>query len=477
MRIGWLLLAVATTSLSAQNAPPRRTALEAIVREADTVPPEFGADILIRAAQAAGRIDVAWERDLLDEAFRRAYSAQQPYRRTSAPLPPDTRQHAEAIAADTPLDTLSLQVRVVQLMRLLHPVHARELFEWIALSVEPSACDSALVPALDEYYLALATLARETFPKTSAGRADALSFLELYLWRARLPSEMPAVVRALDRIRRTREEAAYFERLLYVLLESSNADPRGFSVAGADTVQRVTELELGDKTLGVDASFLSEGLRKHLLAQFKAARCGDSTAEARIADAFNAMLKRTGADNNVHPLAAFETAPARTLDSTRIDLLWQSAEARELHDEAIDLRGPAAKPVEMRVRLTRDWLERAERHLVRVDQWTGFHEAAERDYFFEKGVLYIGLLDLVPHVALRARVFRSFAEFLRHSDAQQRRQLWFAVAARLIELTRSDDSPQLLPILESSGDRVLALYAHAARLFNVDRLPAPSPAP
>jgi hypothetical protein len=153
------------------------------------------------------------------------------------------------------------------------------------------------------------------------------------------------------------------------------------------------------------------------------------------------------------------------LGALKIDPLWQTFDARRLHDSAIDLRGPGEKPVSMRIRQTADWLHRAERHLADIDQWSGMREAAERDYFFEKGVLYIGLVELVPHGALRKHVLRSFVEFLRHSDAERRRQLWFAVASRLIELARSDDAPDLIPIMETSGHPALALYAHAALVF------------
>jgi hypothetical protein len=177
VRAGWALLAIAAVAAPAQRpTAPARDALRSLVSEADTVPAEFAADILIRVAQAAAAVDRAWARDLLDEAFRRAGSAQQAHRASSVPLPAATRQYAEALAADTPLDAVSLQLRVVQLMRTLDPAHARELFEWIALAPEPSGCETTLVPATDAYYLALAAIARDTFPRTpSAARMRCIS--------------------------------------------------------------------------------------------------------------------------------------------------------------------------------------------------------------------------------------------------------------------------------------------------------------
>lgn len=464
MRVGWAaLLAFAAAAAAAPSRPaPARAALESLVREADTVPAEFSADVLIRIAPAAGGLDRAWERELLDEAFRRGSSAQQPLRQTAAPLAVDTRQHAEALAGDTPLDAVSLQLRVVQLMRTLEPAHARELFEWIAMAPDAAGCATALVPDADAYYQALAAVARDSFPANTAGRADALNFFELFAWRAHLPSEMPAVARAVVRLRRTPEEAAYFERVLQILLETSNADARGFAVAGGQTILRVAELELADRALGVDGSALSASLRRHLVDQARA-QCADADTASALADAFNAMLRRTGADSGVNPLSAADLRPGRTLGSMRIDTLWQTPDARRLRDESLDLRGSGAQPIPARLRATREWLARADAHLVHVDQWTALGEPAATDAFFEKGTLYIGLVDLVPSGPLRTRVLRSFAEFLHHATVVSRR-LWFAVGTRLIELVGSEDRPEVLPILERSGDAVLALYAHAARL-------------
>ena len=65
----------------------------------------------------------------------------------------------------------------------------------------PGACADPLVPSVDEYYIALGQIARLAYRRNSA---DALNFFELYLWRAHLPSEMPAVARAIQRFPRDR---------------------------------------------------------------------------------------------------------------------------------------------------------------------------------------------------------------------------------------------------------------------------------
>jgi hypothetical protein len=128
-------------------------------------------------------------------------------------------------------------------------------------------------------------------------------------------------------------------------------------------------------------------------------------------------------------------------------------------------------PVSESVRRSPPWLAQADHHLTDVQQWTGTHEAAERDYFYQKGMLFAGLIELTPRSPTRTRALRAFADFLHRSDAERRRALWFLLASRLLELTHSAESREALRALEDSGDQVLSLYAHAARLLPLNRAP------
>ncbi len=453
-------------------APPRDAHIEALVMEASAAPPEFAADVLIRTAESPRIVDSSWKRELLETAFMRAYGAQQDYRRASAPISPDTRQGADALAGDTPLNRITLQVRAAEGMRHIDQGRARELFEWIDLNLESGACESPLVPALDEYYGALATLARQTFPGNTEGRGDALRFFELYLWRARLPSEMPAVATAVRRLRRTRDEAAYLETILREILDNGARDPRVFSASAIDIVSKIADLEDADKTLGINGAHLLAALRRYLVSQLTALRCSDSTIDDAAIEMFNAIVSRREAVyDGVGPITANGARPSRMLGAIRLAPYWETPEARRLHDDAARLRGTGRVPIPESVRRSPPWLAQADHHLTDVQQWSGTHEAAERDYFYQKGVLFAGLIELTPRSPTRTRALRAFADFLHRSDAGRRRALWFLFANRLLELTRSAESREVLRALEDSGDQVLSLYAHAARLLPLNRAP------
>jgi hypothetical protein len=347
---------------------------------------------------------------------------------------------------------------------------AREMFGWIDVRHEAGSCDAPLAPALDDYYLALATMARQAFPDTATGRGRGLQFLELFLWNARLPGEMPAVARAMRRLHAEHDEAAYLETLLRAILDNGERDPRGFSASGLDIVSTLSELDDADMKIGINGAYVLSALRRYLLAQLKGPRCSDSTIEAPAIEMFNAIVRRRQAMFDGVPLIAVADAqPSRVLAGVRLVHYWETAEARRLHDAAIRLRGTGKAPVSERIRRTAAWIEQADRHLIDLQQWTGTREAAERDSFYQKGMLFAGLLDLTLAGPTRTRTIRAFADFLHRSDAGNRRGLWFLFANRLLELTRSADSPDALRALEDTGDPILTLYAHAARIFPVNR--------
>ena len=111
-----VLAVAAFVSPSATGEPGDRDAtLSSIIAEAAGVPPEFSADALIRVAGSAKVVDRSWKRELLDDAFLRAYAAPVDVRRISSTVPPESRQFAEREAADTPLARIALQSRAVQM--------------------------------------------------------------------------------------------------------------------------------------------------------------------------------------------------------------------------------------------------------------------------------------------------------------------------------------------------------------------------
>ena len=463
------LLAIAA-DVSAQTAVPsprprRDAAIEAVAATAVSLPPELAADVLLRIASSPRVTDREWKRELLTEAFFRAYSAREPYRQSTAQtVAPDTADGARLFAYATSLNRVSLQARAAQMMALVDGPSARELFQWIDLDLSPAVCDGLLAPAVDEYYSALSLVARTTF----SDRADALRFLDLFLWRAQLPSEFPAVARAMIRFQPRADEAAYLSSVFGFILETGASDARGFSSSAMDIVSRTADMAIAFYKVGVNPYFLMDTLRAYVVTQVKGPRCADSAAEPMTPAAFNTALARTGMDAYIQPIDGSTLLPSRVLGSARLEPYWQSGEARYLRQEAIDLRGGGVAPVPLRIRQTDDWLNRADHLLVDVDEWTGRSEARERDYFYQKASLYVALLDLVPASKLRAKTIDSFVEFLRHNDEDRALEpLWFAFVNRLLELSRGEDRTEILRTFENAHHPALWVYAQLEELVPI----------
>jgi len=454
-------LLVAAAPVIGQERRPREFPIDTLIADARAVPAEFSADTLIRLA-GFPQISTATKIELLDEAFQRAHRARDEYRLSARPeLPDDSRQGAQRQAYATGLNRVSLQSRAVQQLAFIDPPHGRELFEWIDLNLSAASCDGPLVPAVDDYYTALGYVARTTF---GSDRSAALWFLEFHLWRAHLPSEMPAVARAMQRFRPKADEAAYLENVLRVILQGSRPDARGFSSASLDIVQQLADLQKAHRDLSVGGFDIMASLRDYLTTQLKGPRCADSITEPMTAPAFNAALTVLDADYAVKPLDGPSLRPSRMLGPARIDYYWQSPEARRLREVWLDLRGRDKLPVPLSVRVTQEWRDQAELLLTRIEQWTGLREPAPRDYLYQKSVLLMGLLELMPESPVRVRALRALVEFLRHEDNDRNlRSLWFAMLRRVLEMARGPNRDQILTALEESHHPVMSLYARLER--------------
>lgn len=459
----------ATLFGQSQYVPKRDQTIELIQADAASVPPEFEADVLLKLSSLS-KVDKEWRRELLDAAYMRAYSAPEQHRRTTTQqIPPDSRQGAQLFAYATALTRVTLQVRAVELMAFVDPLHARDLFEWIDLNLAPDACTDPLVPSVDEYYAALGQIARIAY---RGNRADSLNFFELYLWRAHLPSEMPAVARTIQRFPRGTIDGAYLEGLLRLILLGSSGDAPGFASSALDIMAKMADLQLDDTGLGILGSNVMDAARTYLLAQLKAPRCADNITASVVPSTFNAALRRARADFDVKPMDGEASKAASTLlGVARIDAYWQTSDAARLHEAAARLRGPGAAVYPLRVRQTDEWRAQADRLLTDLERWSGTSERSEGDYFYQKAVLFTWMLDLMPASQVRTRALRAFVEFLRRTETDvNRRMLWFAFVNRLLEMSRGPFRASVLSAMEESHQSTLMLYARLERL-TTDRRP------
>jgi hypothetical protein len=464
----WLTVAAVVPS-AAQTPPPPARVIEQLIVDARRAPAEFEADVLLRLAQSPALTDRR-RLELLNEAFQRAYGAQESYRRISLGVPTDSRQGAQALTYDSRLTRVSLQVRAAQMTAIINPLRAREQFEWIQTGAEATPCEDTLVPALGEYYTTLSMLARTTFPASDRGAA--LRFLEYYLWRAHLASEMPAVATAITRFNPRTDEAQYLTGFVHNIFEGTTRDPRGFAVSGGDFVAKFGELDDANHERGVTGTYLLGAMRDYVKRQLTGPRCGDSTMEPYALSTLNARIRRALAVgfDGLTELQPADARPSTVLPSARIDMYWQTPDARRLHESFMALRGRDKDPVPERLRVTKEWQEQAEHLILDLEQWSGAREAKTSDYFYQKATLFAELLALIPQGNVRAHAVVAFVDFLRRTDIDREgRTLWFVFASRLLEFAHGGDRTFLLDTIEGTNHPVLSLYAKIERLLSDKR--------
>ena len=462
------LLVGLAASIHLNAAPENAAAIEALASDASGAPAEFAADLLIRIAESPNIDGPARKRELLEAAFMRAYGAQESFKRAAPMVPFDSQAGSLTRAYASGLDALTLQLRAVAGLVSVDAARARELFEWIDFYLPPATCDTMMVPVADEYYATLATIARRTFDNTIEGHADALRFFEIYLWRTHLPSEIPAVLRAVKAMRLSRVEAGYFEEALNAMMDHIDRDARGFSTYGLDIVPMMSELADADRRAGVQGENLMRAERKLLVAQLSAARCSDSVAETPIAEAFNTIVRRRDLTPDlVAPLTPADVWPVKVLGAARAEPYWQTVDARRLLFGLLALRDSAAGRRSVIIKRSAEWQAAAQQYLTDLELWNGSREEIERDYFDQKSLLYDVYLNVVLPGALRVRAVRSFVDFLGRSDTGRLpRAMWFSNVKRLLE----HGEAATLPAMEQSGHYLLSMYARAERLLNNSRL-------
>jgi hypothetical protein len=467
MRIRILALAIACLARSLEaaqssRAPDRDAELETLAQVAATLRPEFSADVLLRLAGSPRIADPAWKRELIDAAWERTYLIGERYRRAASNPPPDTWASALTRAYETGLDRVSLQARAVRAMTLLSPRRAREMFEWIDFELKPGACEDPLVPVLDDYYDALAMVARLTVGSSFMDRADALGFFELYMWKAARPSEMVSAAKAVISYRPDADDALYLENVLRWIFEHGDIDPRGLSVSGPELVSKVGEIDMRHRGLGVTNATLLRGLRRYLVAQLSGPRCADSLTERTTFDAFNRLIARRG-DPDLAAMPSNDARPSRILPTMRHERLWQTAESSRLRGEAARLLGDPRKPLSDAAKNTREWQDRATQFLADLERWNGAREPKERDFVYEKSILLIGLVEIAPSGPLRMRALRDSVAFLRRTAGSEPAASWFVHLTRLLDAAHGRDRVQILDALESSEEPTMIVYAHIDR--------------
>lgn len=409
---------------------------QSIVELAQSAPPEFASDALLRVVESGKIADKNARRDLLEQAFRLAGSARFPVRMRGVPGSTlDTRTGNLSQAYDLKLDAISLQSRAVRDLLPLDPAKARELFQNIPRpALAPLNCDDALVYDVSDFYQTMGAVANSAFTQKEREKEENVDFLLDYLGQAGSPAQLAPLARLIRGVNVTAAQREILWNRFNGLLEGVQADDRSFTASLGDLTQLA-----GPE---MQASF--EKYRQ------KGATCKDDVGPPVLVNG--------------------DAAAPKANTTPKIERYWQSPEAQRLLVDANKLRfGSTGKPLSDADRSTHEWQQELTDFLSELADWTPSQEKSEADFYHQKCVVFEALIELIPPGTQRDRTAQAYVDFIGNSNLQQQSPVeWFMHAHSMLERVRSTSNGEpakLLDAFQSSGNAVLALYTAIERTF------------
>jgi hypothetical protein len=428
MRLAGLFLIAASLSADPPKLPEP---YQSIAAQAQSVPPEFAADALLRIVESHKITVVETQRDLIEQAFHLASNAKLRVRMRGLPgSMVDTRSGYLSKAYDLKLDALSLASRAVRDMVPIDSVRARVMFQEVPRpQLTPLSCDDPLVYEVSDYYRTLGNIVDSSFDDKERKKDEHINFFLDYLLQATSPAQIAPLAAAIKTVGVTAEQREILWNRLGGLLENMQPDDRSYSAS-------LNEIE------GVLPQELHASLEKY---QKKSSGCKDDAA------------------------ATAGAAPA-TGATPKLEHYWESVATNMLLEGAKKLRfGTEGRILTDGDRATDAWQQQLTDYLRQVNEWSPGQEKSEADYYHQKCVVYEALVELIPPGAQRDGILTGYLEFIGNSSLQQQSPPeWFMHPHSMFERVRSTNSGEpgkLLEGFQRSGNPILALYAALERTF------------
>jgi hypothetical protein len=461
---------------AAADAPP---AIDALLDAARAAPAEFAADATIRLA-ALDQLEKARRIELLDQAFRWASGAQQPYKRHAAFSQAGSSAFLNRAYAQD-LDAMSLRLRAIDALLPLDAQKARDLFLQIPPPrTPPLQCGDFLIYDVDRFYDTLGNIARQSFTAQEVQAREPFRLLQRFTGAITSPVEVAPVARLLS--------SASVKDTDFLALVNSFAGALG-RISGDDR-SFASSLTAGKQILAlVDESKrrrssplpLLEAYRLYLVNNLSAARCADDDSMLGNTQSFG-FVSGQAVDQEAQNAVAFfnqnlrmaPLQPIQEQESTPSRLEGVAAGLRTCEDAACraiaeQYRGlvfgengsvytPAQKD-------TPAWRGKVRDFLAALSRWqeSASTERPAAGHFRVKSAAYSDLLSLVFNGPDRELVLRAMLDYLKHNRFQQENRMeWFLPVNGLIGRLALDPLGvgPLAEQLRQVDDPVIALYAN-----------------
>jgi len=456
---------------SAASAP---TLIESTVDMARGAPGEFAADAMIRIA-SLDQVEKFRKLTLLEEAFRRAAEAQEPYRRRAS----ITGGPAAAFfnrAYDQNLDALTLRLRVVEAMLPLDKTKAHDLFVQIpAIRLPKLKCSESLVYDVSRFYQVLGRIANEAFTPKQIEKGEPQRLLLQHAAAIASPVQVIPMARTIVQ---AKVKDADFQALVAAYagaLGHISGDDRSFTFAHS-TGPAILELVDALKSRKMSPLPLLENYRLFLVANLTAPRCADDDLMQKVSQSFGmadgtptVVTNAVGYFNQalrMPPLQIIEDAEVAPTQGEGVAEGLHSCEDTECQAVAQQYRNlvfePAGLVYSAADKKGNEWQSRLQDLLNTMAAWKEDPAVPPSQYFRDKSGIYTNLLAIVPTTENQESVVRTTMDFIEQSRLQTESRIqWFLPANALLGRMGLDRNGlgKLIADFRQSHDLLVALYA------------------
>lgn len=461
-------LILAMSAVVTGYAEPNTCARQLIDRSF-SVPPEFGADVLLRATADESLGYVRARKELLEEAFTLANSAHTDVPRKSLPgKAVDTRDGYAGLAAELKMDRLSLQSRIVHAMAAIAPRRARELFEQIRPpDTGATPCKSTLIADLGEYYKAALSVFAVGFDERERRKEEHMTLLLGVVAAAKTPQQLAPLAAALRSTAFSPDELMRVSGAISGTLSEARGDDRSFTATYTSLSFGVLRLMVRCHEAGVAcAPTLAEAYGSYTLTHLKGTRCADNVSDTKAVShngiiEFNRLL-RSLAITDVAPIVIEDVRPHKIQPEAEIVPFWTSPTARAVLAKIRALRfGGTKSEIPVNERMNNEWLQEFEALTQMIADWKASEEKTPADYLHQKALALKEVTALAPATERRRQALLAQVNFLTQSYSDKMRGEWLLHlhwVLRAVLGAESSDRGKALSLLQHSGNPILGLY-------------------
>jgi hypothetical protein len=443
----------------------QRLIIDNLIILGQSAPAEVNGDLLLTLASSNLIANKERKIQLIEQAFRSAAEAREPVRRKSWSRIVDTRSGFSQRAFDLEIDKLSMQSKAVIKMIPLDRLRARTMFEDISLPpIKPLTCEDSLGYNLESYYGAMLSVAESCFSDDERKAEAHIQFLSDRLESVKSISQLVSAMHMLINAKVSREERPLLVNALTKAVGRVSTDPRSFAFEMDRNMFVFSSHMLIGKMEGpgVPTNQFSSAVRSLLIKQMS----GEVCADVSWLDHGRLTLPPEVANLNgefSNPIMIEDIHPANVGPKATDVTYWTTPRAAELLRRARELRfggGETALSVEQRQ--TEQWHRKLLDFLELLESWEPGSEPSPDDYFQEKCVTYMVLVDLCPDDPQRDVVLRAYGNYLKETSREYKGRIeWILPVKDYLRVLKSKSDKVLRSSLDpwlTSSDANLRIY-------------------